>query len=140
MEKNNCYLDPDKLLDKANNFNKKLICSLCKGIIIEPVELFCNHIFCSFCLNEWSEKLNDKCPVCNKLIYKKPILTEENKNLLHNLKFMDKEKIYTYDDYINYIKSASIKNLEAGPNLINNPNDNNNINYKCKVCGKEYNS
>ena len=59
--------------------------------------------------------------------------------MLHNLKFMDKEKTYTYDDYINYIKSASIKNLEAGPSLINNPNDNNNINYKCKVCGKEYN-
>ena len=66
MEKNNCYLDPDKLLDKANNLNKNLICSLCKGIIIEPVELFCAHIFCSFCLNEWSEKLNDKCPLCNK--------------------------------------------------------------------------
>ena len=140
MEKYNCYLDPDKLLDKTNISYKKLICSLCKGIVIEPTELFCEHLFCSFCLNDWLGQLNDKCPVCNKLIYKKPLLTEENKNLLNNLKFNDKEKIYTYDEYVNYIRSGNINNLAAGPNIIINSNENNNKNYKCKVCGKEYNN
>ena len=137
MEKFKCFLDPDKLLDKGNISNKKIICNLCKGIIIEPEELFCEHLFCSSCLNEWSEKLNDKCPLCNKVIYKKQMVSEENKNLLNNLKFIIKEKTYTYDDYINYLKSGKINNLEAGPNI---KNIENNIKYKCKVCGKEYNN
>ena len=68
MEKNNIFVDPEKLISDDKILNKNIICSLCKGIIIEPVELFCEHIFCSQCLKEWTESLKDKCPSCNKII------------------------------------------------------------------------
>ncbi len=100
MNKNELFLDPDKLIDKDNISAKKIICSLCKGIINEPVELFCEHIFCSRCLNTWSEKLNNKCPLCNKLIYKKPSISEENKLIFSLLKFSDNNKVFTYQEYI----------------------------------------
>ena len=60
-KKNNIFLDPDKLINKEEilNSNKNLICSLCKGIIAEPIELFCEHIFCSNCINNWSKSLKD---------------------------------------------------------------------------------
>ena len=147
MDKNQLFLDPDKLIDKENISINKIICSLCKGIILEPVELFCEHIFCLHCLNTWSEKLNDKCPLCNKLIYKKPQISEEYKTILSNLKFIDNEKNYTYYEYVNHIKLGMNSNFEAGPLLLNNPNDisnnisyENKVSYKCKVCGKEYNN
>ena len=145
-KKNNIFLDPDKLINKEEilNSNKNLICSLCKGIIAEPIELFCEHIFCSNCINNWSKSLKDKCPSCNKFIYKKPSLSEENKNLLSKLQFNDNDKVYSYKEYIDYLKAETNINFEAGPLLGNNQkdneNNNNNLNYKCNVCGSEYNN
>ena len=68
------FLDPEKLLDKSNilNSNSKIICKIYKGIVSSSIELFCGDIFCNHCLNNWSEQLNDKCPTCNNVIYKKP--------------------------------------------------------------------
>ena len=59
MNKNKIFLDPDKLSDKNSSSNKKLICYICKGIIVDPIELFCEHIFCNTCLKEWSEHSNN---------------------------------------------------------------------------------
>ena len=142
MNENIIFLEVDKLIDKDNISYKKIICSLCKGIIYDPVELFCDHIFCSQCLKDWSEKLNDKCPLCNKVIYKKPSISEENKIIFSLLRFSDNNKIYTYPEYINYLKQGIYSNSEAGQSLLNNPNEINNEQnqpkYKCNVCGKEY--
>ena len=142
MNKNEIFLDPDKLINKDNISAKKIICSLCKGIIYDPVELYCEHIFCSHCLNAWSEKLNNKCPLCNKLIYKKQSISEENKLIFSLLKFSDNNKVYTYQEYINYLTLGKDSNSDAGSLLLNNPNDINNDQkqkvYKCNSCGREY--
>ena len=138
MEKNNIFLDPEKLISDDKILNKNIICSLCKGIIIEPVELFCEHIFCSQCLKEWTESLKDKCPSCNKVIYKKPSISEENKKIFEKLKFVENRKVYSYSDYINHLNSKVNKNFDAGPSL-NDIKKQKNI-YKCKACGKEYNN
>lgn len=147
MNKNKIFLDPDKLSDKNSSSNKKLICYICKGIIVDPIELFCEHIFCNTCLKEWSNNSNNKCPSCNKLIYKKPSVTEENEKLISNLKFIDNGKLFSYAEYINHITSGSNINFEAGPVLVNNQNINehninnkNNMIYKCKSCGRDYNN
>ena len=142
MDKNKIFLDQNKLMEQNNISTKKVICYICKGIIFEPVELYCEHIFCSHCLNDWSEKLNNRCPLCNKVIYKKASISNENKLLLLNLKFFDNGKEYTYNEYIKFLQFGTEANFEAGP--LNNPNDINNsqnkIVHKCNVCGKEYDS
>ena len=137
---NEIFLDPDKILDKSNILkeNQKIICKLCKGIIFSPVELFCEHLFCSSCLNNWSEQLNDKCPICNKVIYKKPNISENIQNILTNLKFSEKEKIYSFHDYIKYLTFGQNDDQNAGP-LLNNQNDNIQK-FKCNSCGQEYNN
>ena len=142
MERNKCFLDPDKLLNKDNISVNKITCSLCNGIVIKPVELFCEHLFCSYCLNSWTEKLNDKCPLCKKVIYKKPSISEENQKVLSQIKFSDDGNIYSYSDYINHLKLGANLDFDAGPSLLNHPNDinknENKANFKCNVCGKVY--
>ena len=135
---NRIFIDPDKLLDKSNTLKTHLdiICSLCKGILSSPIELFCEHIFCSQCLNSWTEKLNDKCPTCNKVIYKRPQVSPDKKNILKILKFSDNNKIYTYNEYINYLIGKKNRDLNAGP-LINSENKKKRK-IKCNVCGTEY--
>ena len=142
-EKNNeVFLDPEKLLDKSNilNSNPKIICKICNGIVSSPIELFCEHIFCSVCLDNWSEQLNDKCPICNKVIYKKAGISENIQIILNNLKFSEKDKIYSYIDYIRFLTFGQNVNLNAGPVINNQVNNNYNINYKCNACGTEYNN
>ena len=73
------------------NSNSKIICKICKGIVSSPIELFCDDIFRNHCLNNWSEKINDKCPTCNKVIYNKPEFSENIQNILNNLNFSEKK-------------------------------------------------
>ncbi len=112
MDKNKIFISQDKLVEQDNVSIKKLVCSICKGIVLEPVELFCDHIFCSNCLKDWSEKLNDRCPLCNKVIYKKPSISEENKIILLNLKFYDNGKEYTYNEYIKFLTFGTNINFD----------------------------
>ena len=138
---NEIFLDPDKLLDKANviNSNSKIICKICKGIVSFPIELFCEHIFCSHCLNNWSEQLNDKCPTCNKVIYKKSEISENIQNILNNLNFSENNKIYSYKDYIRRLSFGQNINLNSAP-ILNEQINNNNNSYKCNLCGNENNN
>ena len=138
---NEVFLDPDKLLDKSNIFNSysKIICKICKGIVSSPIELFCEHLFCSHCLNNWSEQLNDKCPTCNKVIYKKSEISENIQNILNNLNFSENNKIYSYKDYIKYLTFGQNINLNSAP-ILNQQINNNNNSYKCHLCGTENNN
>ena len=133
---NSIFLDPEKLIEKhnINNINN-IICSICKGIIFSPIELFCTHIFCSYCLDNWTKDLNDKCPTCNMVIYKKPSISENILNTLNNLKFSSNNKTYTYNEYINFLNFGNNINLKGNPSL-----NNNNIKIKCNTCGVEYNN
>ena len=136
---NEVFIDPDKLLDQSiiTNSNQKIICKICRGILYSPIELFCEHLFCSHCLNNWSEQLNDKCPICNKVIYKKAQISDNIQNIINNLKFFLNNKIYTYNEYIQFLTFGQNSDLGAGPILNNQTNNmNNNINYKCNTCGK----
>ena len=139
---NEIFLDPEKLINKSNilDANPAIICKICRGVVSSPIELFCNHILCSNCLDNWSKQLNDKCPTCNKVIYKKAAISTNIQNILNNLQFSENDKIFPYKDYIKHLSFGLNMNLNAGP-LLNNPDNNNNGDkiYKCDLCGTEYN-
>ena len=40
----------------------EFICSICQGILEDPVKLSCKHHFCRFCITEWLKK-TPSCPV-----------------------------------------------------------------------------
>ncbi|XP_065207174.1 uncharacterized protein LOC135836327 isoform X2 [Planococcus citri] len=42
---------------------KEFSCSICGEMLIESTVTNCNHVFCSFCLQEWKKK-QKKCPFC----------------------------------------------------------------------------
>ena len=138
---NEIFLDPEKLIIKPNDLdtNSSIICKLCKGIVSSPIELFCNHVFCSHCLDNWSIQLNDKCPTCNKVIYKKADISENIKNILNDLQFSENGNIFLYKDYIKHLTFGQNINLNAGPLLDSQENNNNGKIYKCNLCGTEYN-
>jgi len=46
----------------------KLICPVCRGILIEPVTLPCKHDLCLECFNGSMEMANLTCPLCRKRV------------------------------------------------------------------------
>ena len=136
---NEIFLDPEKLLDKLNILKTypKIICKMCKGIVSTPIELYCGHIFCLHCLKNWEDQLNDKCPTCNKVMYKKSEISEEMSNILEKLNFSEKNKIFKYQEYVDFLNQEH-KNVNANVNLNAGPLLDNKKIYKCKVCGTEY--
>ncbi|XP_022165476.1 E3 ubiquitin-protein ligase RNF8-like [Myzus persicae] len=43
--------------------DKDYQCSICHEIFIKPVLLSCTHMFCKWCIDNWSKK-NNCCPIC----------------------------------------------------------------------------
>ncbi|KAF7287623.1 hypothetical protein GWI33_005975 [Rhynchophorus ferrugineus] len=41
-----------------------IICPICRTVLIEPVSLPCNHVFCKFCFDSTMENANLVCPLC----------------------------------------------------------------------------
>ena len=69
--------------------DSELICCICKGILEDPVESLCRHVFCSICVKLWLNQ-NGTCPQCRNQIYErdlKPVLP-----ILRNI--ISKKKIY----------------------------------------------
>lgn len=74
-------------LERFPDVSPELICSICAGVLEDPVELPCRHVFCSACISRW---LNTKhsCPNCRKKVRGKdlkpalPLL----KNIINKLK------------------------------------------------------
>ena len=58
------FLDENDIINK-NEFEKiedKIICSICNGIIFEPVNcISCKNCFCNSCIEQWNKK-NKTCP------------------------------------------------------------------------------
>ena len=81
------FLDENDIINK-NDFEKiedKAICSICNGIIFEPVECInCNNCFCNSCIEKWN-KQNKTCPFkCTNFKFRK---CEKMNNLLSILIF-----------------------------------------------------
>ena len=67
----------------------ELVCCICTGVLEDPVESPCRHVFCSKCVKPWIDK-NSTCPQCRGATYKKdlkPVLP-----ILKNI--INKQKIY----------------------------------------------
>ena len=59
------------------NVNQELICCICTGVLEDPVETPCHHVFCSKCISRWLAQSStgiSTCPVCRLDI---SILTQE---------------------------------------------------------------
>lgn len=52
-------------IDKYNNIIlDDVLCPICRSILIEPVTLPCNHVFCLSCFNGSMENNTLTCPLC----------------------------------------------------------------------------
>lgn len=100
--------------------DSELICSICTGVLDEPVETPCRHVFCSSCVKPW---LNTKttCPQCRNLTYPKdlkPVLPLL-RNILNKLKIYceNKEKgcqeITTIEGYQKHFKNCSFGKVKS---------------------------
>ncbi|CAL8238275.1 unnamed protein product [Lota lota] len=50
-------------------------CSICRDVFNSPVSTPCGHNFCRTCITTfWDDKVQCKCPVCNKLFQTRPDL------------------------------------------------------------------
>lgn len=41
-------------------------CSICLGLLRNPVEAACGHVFCWSCIDEWYTSNKHECPQCRK--------------------------------------------------------------------------
>ena len=132
------YINPEGVIDKSKlkENEQKIICKLCHGIVYEPVELFCEHIFCKSCLDNWEQNLKNRCPTCNKFIYKKSKIAENIQIILDNLTFSEKNKEYLYHDYINFLKFGTVMDLNDEVDL-DDISKKTKKKFICKACGKE---
>jgi hypothetical protein len=83
------YVDPDMVANKDSFklIENNVICPICNGIIIDPVQcLDCENTFCEICIEQWKNKPgNNECPFrCNNPKYKK---SRTIKNILSNITF-----------------------------------------------------
>ena len=82
------YIDPDLVINKDNFklIELNVICSICNGIVVSPVQcLECENCFCELCIEKWKEKSENSCPFrCKNPKFKSSRLI---KNILSNIKF-----------------------------------------------------
>ncbi|XP_048407615.1 RING finger protein 151 isoform X2 [Stegostoma tigrinum] len=68
MRKNCRYLDSGYDIELFENVpDPEFICTICHGVLKDPVELLCQHVFCRGCVMKWlTEK--QECPYCRKKV------------------------------------------------------------------------
>ena len=106
--------------------DSELICCICTGVLEDPVESPCRHVFCSKCVKPWVDK-NSTCPQCRGTTYQKdlkPVLP-----ILKNI--INKQKIYCEYKEIGCEKVLTIetvrrhlKNCPFAPKRIHRDNGN----------------
>ena len=85
-----------KGLDNLNeNFKERLTCSICEGLICDPLQCPEEHSYCSRCISQWGQS----CPLCRKNNFKKSRILND---LLNNLSIFCYycEKYLPYETYI----------------------------------------
>jgi hypothetical protein len=98
------YLDVSKLLIDVNSI-KDYICTLCKGIIKQPRQDTCGHIFCKACIIHYSNTYPNTCPITN---------ANYGKNELSEIKFVENilNKILTKCKHDNCDWSGMLQDLD----------------------------
>ena len=59
-----------------DSVDEDLICQICHGVFVDPVQTPCRHLFCKQCIEEWIQQ-NETCPsdrsfLCTQLLTKAP--------------------------------------------------------------------
>ena len=98
MSQTNNYIDLEdvKGLETINeNLREKVICSICAGLVYEPLVCSEEHAFCSACITQWGKS----CPQCRGEGFKKSRFLSD---LLANLQIHCYvcDKLLPYDQYI----------------------------------------
>ena len=79
-------------LDNLNvNVKERLTCSICEGLVCDPLQCSEEHIYCSRCIFQWGQS----CPLCRKNNFKKSRFLND---LLNNLSIF----CYYCEKYLNY--------------------------------------
>lgn len=69
------------------------ICSICRGVILSPLQAPCDHLFCSVCISKWLEGRTRSCPLCQSTLTMGQMKTPRIiNNLLSNLEVYCKFK------------------------------------------------
>ena len=67
--------------DSINNLN--ITCTFCMDTIIDPIMLYCGHIFCYVCLKK-HKLIKNNCPICAKEISNKLLVFVDKNNIIVN--------------------------------------------------------
>ena len=54
-------------IDRFPEADKDLVCCICTGILDDPVETRCRHVYCRECLETWN-KTRPVCPTCREVV------------------------------------------------------------------------
>uniref|UniRef100_A0A8C4XGX8 Tripartite motif-containing protein 16-like n=1 Tax=Erpetoichthys calabaricus TaxID=27687 RepID=A0A8C4XGX8_ERPCA len=61
------------------HFSDEFTCSLCQGLLTDPVTIPCGHNFCLKCLtNYWDQSQECSCPQCREIYTTRPALQRNN--------------------------------------------------------------
>ena len=56
-----------EVLRFLSDVDEELICSICSGVLEDPMQFYCQHAFCEGCIKEWlHQKQKQTCPVDRK--------------------------------------------------------------------------
>ena len=67
------FLDVSRLLIDQNSI-KDYICSLCNGIIKQPRQDCCGHIFCKSCIILYVSNFKNTCPVTKEKLVREDFI------------------------------------------------------------------
>ena len=54
-------------IDRFPEPDKDLVCCICTGILDDPVETRCRHVYCRECLETWN-RTRPVCPTCREVV------------------------------------------------------------------------
>ncbi|EDO34728.1 predicted protein, partial [Nematostella vectensis] len=54
-------------IDRFVDVSPELVCCICTGVLEDPVESPCRHVFCSECISKWLQN-NSNCPTCRSQV------------------------------------------------------------------------
>ncbi|KAH9413319.1 E3 ubiquitin-protein ligase NRDP1-like [Dermatophagoides pteronyssinus] len=67
--------------------SEELICSICTGVLEDPLTTHCDHLFCNDCINDWLRDHHtcpiDRCPLRSCMLKRAP---RAIRNLINRLK------------------------------------------------------
>ena len=66
----------------VNKDVSKFVCAICQGVLYEPVQTSCGHLFCGRCLKRVRSK---NCPSCRAEFVREPIEDKFNEREIRNL-------------------------------------------------------